>query len=165
MICSAEPSKTQWCTLNSPSEFQKTLTAVLCLLSVRTHNKCAFANTANTILSSAKFRTPWKCHIYLSPAFSAVLRTLCAQLSRTRSKLLILRASLCSTNFVRLHSRLRRDMRIYIYIYIYIHIYIYMHIYIYIYVFMAAGHQLPWPRKGKTKSCGGYNTWLFLDWL
>ena len=54
-----------------------------------------------------------KCHIYVSPAFSALLRTvLCAWLSSTRSKSLIVRASLWSTSFVRLHSRLRRDMRI-----------------------------------------------------
>ena len=54
-----------------------------------------------------------KCHICLSPAFSVLLRSvLCACLPRTRSKSLIVRASLWSTNFVRLHSRLRRDMRI-----------------------------------------------------
>ena len=57
------------------------------------------------------FRKHRVCNVYLSSAFSALLRTLLfAQLSRTRSKSLIVRASLWQTNVVRLHSRLRRDM-------------------------------------------------------
>ena len=65
------------------------------------------------------------------PPFSALLRTVfSAQFLRTHSKSLIVHASLWSPNFVRLHSRLRRDIRIYwtsIYIYIYISIYIYVY--------------------------------------
>ena len=89
--CFARPSlrKHISATLIFPSKFQKTVNTTLC------------------------WHGSSKCYISLSPAFSALLRTvLCAWLSRTRSKSLIVRASLWSTDFVRLHSRLRRDVRI-----------------------------------------------------
>ena len=133
MLCWNGPLHTKWIRCVAQLSFRKHNSAHLSFLrSFKGRSKLYFVcwaseHTTNAIFGRAEplqtqpiqcfaplnFRKHRTCHVYLSSAFSALLRTvLCAQPSRTRSKSLIVRASLWSTDFVRQHSRLRRDMRI-----------------------------------------------------
>ena len=101
-------SKTRQCTLVFPSEFQKGSTAILCSLG------WAEPSQTQQIQCFARLNSEKRKQIYLFFLFSALLESVsCTLLSRSSSKWLTVRAPLRSNNFVRLHSRFRRDMRFY----------------------------------------------------